>query len=134
MYTGIFFTYLYNVLFLTAFLFCKPEAVPFLFRDVTAEHQRMFNMIKASNLNWIAVLPPHIAGMYHIKNIFEPIIYDIIIIVYTLFSDTPKSKYVVKHDESPGRSISKYDLAAFLVDCLRQSEHCQKVCGIATVP
>ncbi|XP_031825624.1 flavin reductase (NADPH) [Nomia melanderi] len=93
---------------LSAFLYYKPEAVPAIFKDLNADHQRMFDLLKGSKLNWIAVLPPHIA-------------------------DAPSSKYVVKYDESPGRAISKHDLGAFLIDSLQQSEHYQKVCGIATV-
>nr|XP_012226571.1 PREDICTED: flavin reductase (NADPH) [Linepithema humile]XP_012226572.1 PREDICTED: flavin reductase (NADPH) [Linepithema humile] len=93
---------------LSAFLFYKPEAVPAIFKDVTADHQRMFDIIKASDLKWVAILPPHIA-------------------------DTPKSKYTVKFDSSPGRAISKQDLGAFLVECLKNPEYYQKICGIATV-
>ncbi|XP_033324315.1 flavin reductase (NADPH) [Megalopta genalis] len=92
---------------LSAFLFYKPEAVPAIFKDLNADHQRMFDLLKASEFQWIAVLPPHIA-------------------------DAPSSKYVIKHDESPGRAISKYDLGAFLVESLQKAEHYQKVCGIAT--
>lgn len=92
---------------LSAFLFYKPEAVPAMFKDLNADHQRMLDIIKSSDLTWIAILPPHIA-------------------------DSPRSKYTVKYDESPGRVISKYDLGAFLVDSLSQPEHHRKVCGIAT--
>lgn len=92
---------------LSAFLFYKPDAVPAIFKDLNADHQRMFDMIKTSGLKWVAILPPHIA-------------------------DTPKSKYTVKFDSSPGRAISKHDLGAFLVKCLSNPEYYQKVCGIAT--
>ncbi|KOX70420.1 Flavin reductase (NADPH) [Melipona quadrifasciata] len=93
---------------LSAFLFYKPEAVPSMFKDLNADHQRMFDLLKESKLKWIAILPPHIA-------------------------DVQNSKYVIKHDESPGRAISKHDLGAFLVESLQQPEHYQKVCGIANV-
>lgn len=93
---------------LSAFLFYKPEAVPAIFKDLNADHQRMLDILKESQLKWVAVLPPHIA-------------------------DKPNTKYVVKHDESPGRAISKHDLGAFLVESLQQPEHYQKVCGIANV-
>ncbi|KOC64684.1 Flavin reductase (NADPH) [Habropoda laboriosa] len=93
---------------LSAFLFYKPEAVPAIFKDLNADHQRMFDLLKESQLKWIAILPPHIA-------------------------DVPSSKYIVKHDESPGRAISKHDLGAFLVESLQQAEHYQKVCGITNV-
>ncbi|KYN03097.1 PREDICTED: flavin reductase (NADPH) [Cyphomyrmex costatus] len=93
---------------LSAFLFLKLEAVPAIFRSVTEDHQRMFNLIKSSGLKWVAILPPHIA-------------------------ETPKSKYNVTFDSSPGRVISKHDLGAFLVECLENPDYYQKVCGIATV-
>jgi hypothetical protein len=50
--------------FFPAFLFYKPEAVPTVFKDVTMDHQRMFDMIKTSGLKWVAILPPQIAGSY----------------------------------------------------------------------
>ena len=56
-----------NFLFLTAFLFYKPEAVPSIFKDLNADHQRMFDLLKESKLKWIAILPPHIAGIYYAK-------------------------------------------------------------------
>lgn len=92
---------------LSAFLFYEPEKVPAIFKDLNADHQRMFDAIKESGLKWIAVLPPHIG-------------------------DSPSGKYNIEHDKSPGRGVSKYDLGSFLVDSLEQSEHYQKVCGIAT--
>lgn len=46
----------------SAFLFLKFEAVPAIFKDLTADHQRMFDIIKSSGLKWVAILPPHIAG------------------------------------------------------------------------
>lgn len=93
---------------LSAFLFLKPDAVPAIFRDLTADHQRMLNIVKSSGLKWVAILPPHIA-------------------------DTPKSKHTVTFDSSPGRAISKPDLGAFLVECLKNPDYYQKICGIATV-
>ncbi|KYN38690.1 Flavin reductase [Trachymyrmex septentrionalis] len=93
---------------LSAFLFLKLEAVPAIFKGVTEDHQRMFDLIKSSGLKWVAILPPHIA-------------------------ETPKSKYTVTFDSSPGRVISKYDLGAFLVECLENPDYYQKICGIATV-
>ncbi|XP_033191725.1 flavin reductase (NADPH) [Bombus vosnesenskii] len=93
---------------LSAFLFYKPEAVPNIFKDVNADHQRMFDLLKESKLKWIAILPPH-------------------------FTNVQRSKYVVKHDESPGRTISIYDLGDFLIESLQQPEHYQKVCGIANI-
>ncbi|OXU25206.1 hypothetical protein TSAR_007619 [Trichomalopsis sarcophagae] len=92
---------------LSAFLFYEPEKVPAIFKDLNADHQRMFDLLKESELKWVAVFPPHIA-------------------------ESPSTEYVIKHDESPGRIVSKYDLGEFLVKSLDQPEHHQKVCGIAT--
>ncbi|EFA07011.1 flavin reductase (NADPH) [Tribolium castaneum] len=92
---------------LSAFLFYEPEKVPPMFKDLNADHQRQFDALKESSLKYIAILPPHIA-------------------------DQPGSDYEVKHDASPGRAISKYDLGRFLVDSLSQPEHYGKVCGICT--
>ncbi|XP_066587211.1 flavin reductase (NADPH) [Prorops nasuta] len=92
---------------LSGFLFYQPEKVPTIFKSLNEDHQRMYDALKESGLKYIAVFPPHIA-------------------------DAPSTKYIVKHDESAGRAISKHDLGAFLVECLDQSEHYQKICGIAT--
>lgn len=94
---------------LSAFLFYKPGTVPAIFKDLNEDHERQFNIVKGSGLKWVSVLPPHIA-------------------------DAPSSKLTIKYDESPGRAISKYDLGAFLIDCLDQPEHYHKVCGIANTP
>ncbi|XP_051159444.1 flavin reductase (NADPH) [Leptopilina boulardi] len=93
---------------LSAFLFYDPEKVPTIFKDLTEDHRRMYNLIKESGLKWISVFPPHIAEERH-------------------------SNVTVKYDESPGRTISKYYLAEFLVDCLDNPEHYQRVCGITSV-
>ncbi|CAB0029070.1 unnamed protein product [Trichogramma brassicae] len=93
---------------LSAFLFYEPGKVPVIFKNVNDDHQRMFDLVKACSLKWIAVLPPHIA-------------------------DAPSSEYKTQYDSSPGRAISKHDLGAFLVKSLDQSEHYQKIMGIATV-
>lgn len=47
---------------LSAFLFYEPEKVPKMFVDVNADHQRMYDALKASSLKYVAVFPPHIAG------------------------------------------------------------------------
>lgn len=92
----------------SSFLFFEPEKVPVIFRDLNEDHQRMFDLVKESGLTWICVLPPHIA-------------------------EERSSNVTIKHDESPGRVVSKYALAAFLVDCLDNPEHHQRVCGISTL-
>lgn len=95
---------------LSAFLFYEPNKVPKIFHDINADHQRMYDILKASDVNWIAVFPPHIGAR-------------------------PPTGYITKHGESTGiREISKYDLGKFFVDCLFQPEHYQKVIGIASNP
>uniref|UniRef100_A0A6M2DFR1 Putative flavin reductase nadph nasonia vitripennis n=1 Tax=Xenopsylla cheopis TaxID=163159 RepID=A0A6M2DFR1_XENCH len=93
---------------LSAFLFYEADKVPKMFVDLNADHQRMLDVLKNSGLQYIAVLPPHIA-------------------------EEPRADYKVEYDKSPGRSISKYDLADFLLLCLNKEEHFGKVCGLATI-
>jgi len=38
------------------------EKVTPLLRDLTQDHLRMLDALKASDRDWIAVCPPHIAG------------------------------------------------------------------------
>ncbi|KAG8257362.1 hypothetical protein J6590_052231 [Homalodisca vitripennis] len=95
---------------LSAFLFRKPEEVPPMFHEVNADHMRMFNEMKASDLQWIAVYAPHIA-------------------------DEPPTGYITKHDEPPNhRIISKYDLGQFFLDSVSMPEHYQKIVGLASNP
>ncbi|KAF2897758.1 hypothetical protein ILUMI_08421 [Ignelater luminosus] len=92
---------------LSAFLFYEPDKVPPMFKDLNADHQRQFDALKESGLKYIAVLPPHIA-------------------------DQPGAQYEIKYDGLPAKVVSKHDLGRFLIDCLTQPEHYEKVCGIAT--
>lgn len=91
---------------MSSFLLRPVSEVPAMFHRLNDEHQRMLDITKASDLEYIAILPPHIA-------------------------DEPSSEYTVVHDEAPGRLVSKYDLAKFIVDSLDQKEHYSQVCGIA---
>ncbi|XP_065372174.1 flavin reductase (NADPH) [Calliphora vicina] len=91
---------------MSSFLLRPLSEVPAMFHRLNEEHQRMLDLTKASDLEYIAILPPHIA-------------------------DEPSTAYTVLHDEAPGRLVSKYDLAKFIVDSLEQPEHYGKVCGIA---
>lgn len=91
-------------------MFFEPDKVPAMFININAEHNRMLNILKESDLQWIAVNSPHIA-------------------------DQPPTGYITKHGASTGyRVISKYDLGKFFVDCLSMPEHYQKVVGIASNP
>ncbi|XP_053945303.1 flavin reductase (NADPH) [Anastrepha ludens] len=91
---------------MSSFLFRPLAEVPGVFHKLNEEHKRMLDLTKASGLDYVAVLPPHIA-------------------------DEAPTDYTVLHDEAPGRAISKYDLAKFIVDSLEQEEHIGKVCGVA---
>lgn len=93
---------------LSSFLFWEPEKVPKQFEHLNDEHKKMLEITKASGLDYIAVLPPHIAN-------------------------EPSSEHKILHDQSPGRIIAKPDLAKFFVDALELPEHYCKVCGIAKV-
>lgn len=50
---------------LSAFLFYEEDKVPQMFRDITEEHRRQFKLVKESGLKYVAVLPPHIAGIVY---------------------------------------------------------------------
>lgn len=91
---------------MSSFLFRKPSEVPPQFENINNEHKRMLEITKNSGLDFVCVLPPHIAN-------------------------EPTNEVVVLHDSSPGRMVSKWSLGKFMVDCLEQPEHYGKVCGIA---
>lgn len=93
---------------LSSFLFWEPEKLPAQFINLNDEHKTMLDTIKASGLEFIAILPPHIAN-------------------------EPSSEHQILHDKSPGRIIAKPDLAKFFVDSLELAEHYGHVCGIAKV-
>ncbi|CAG0879361.1 unnamed protein product [Darwinula stevensoni] len=92
---------------ISAFLFWERSKVPSVFQALTEDHDRMLQYLKASNREWIAVLPPHIAD--------EP---------------GTNGKYQVEHGKGPGRVISKWDLGEFLVQSLSADEHIHQECGI----
>lgn len=93
---------------LSSFLFWDEDKVPKQFEHLNAEHKRMLDILKNTTLDYIAVFPPHIAN-------------------------EPSSEHKILHDQSPGRVISKYDLAKFFIESLDQPEHYGKKCGIAKV-
>ena len=93
---------------LSSFLFWEPEKVPKQFVHLNKEHQAMLDITKESGLDFVAILPPHIAN-------------------------EPSGEHTILHDKSPGRVISKLDLAKFFVESLDLPEHWRKVCGIAKV-
>ncbi|XP_036149051.1 flavin reductase (NADPH)-like [Monomorium pharaonis] len=81
-------------------------AVPVIFQDVVDEHRRMLDIIKSSGLKWVAICPPVIA-------------------------EISKKEYTIAFDSIPGSVISKYDLGAFLVECLEKPDYYQKIIGIS---
>ncbi|EAT32942.1 AAEL014821-PB [Aedes aegypti] len=85
--------------------------VPKMFTELNADHKRMLDVLKASDLEYRAILPPHIA-------------------------DEPSTEYVIAYDKSPGltRSISKLDLGKFLIEALFEDQHAGKVIGMCTKP
>lgn len=92
---------------ISAFLFMERTQVPAIFLPVTEDHERMLNVLKASDVEWVAVCPPHI-------------------------EDKPATgKYKVGVECNPGRRISKHDLAEFLFKCLSVKEYVAHRVGVA---
>ncbi|KAF7280196.1 hypothetical protein GWI33_006301 [Rhynchophorus ferrugineus] len=94
---------------LSAFLFFDIDSgrVPDKMKDITAEHQRMYDLLKASSLKYVAVFSPHIA-------------------------DEPATGYLVENEKYISRKVSKYDLAEFMVDSLDLTLHHRTFVGIAS--
>ncbi|KAL1110280.1 hypothetical protein AAG570_008357 [Ranatra chinensis] len=92
---------------LSAFLFYPPESVPERFRNIDDDHRLMLKILKESDLEWIAVLPPHI-------------------------TDNEKGVLIVSKDVHPGpRVISKYDLGQFLLDAVSSPQYYKCIVGVA---
>lgn len=47
---------------MSSFLLMQPEMVPKVFTELNADHKRMLDLITSSDLEYRAVLPPHIAS------------------------------------------------------------------------
>ncbi|CAK1583963.1 unnamed protein product [Parnassius mnemosyne] len=96
---------------MSAFLFYEPDKVPEKFVPLNDDHKRMYEALKESGLNWVAVFPPHI-------------------------SEDPSREIIVEINpqKSPGRAISKWDLGAFMVDALFESKYYKSVIGLCNVP
>ncbi|CAN8002068.1 unnamed protein product, partial [Ixodes hexagonus] len=91
---------------ISSFLFWERAKVPKNYVPVTEDHDRMFQALKASDKEWVAVFPPHIAD--------EP----------------ARGNYKLVNDAAVGRMISKYDLADILVKVLTMDEHIGHSVGI----
>lgn len=54
---------------MSSFLFMQPEMVPKVFKDLNDDHKRMLDVITSSDLEYRAVLPPHIASEFRTKSL-----------------------------------------------------------------
>ncbi|XP_011563383.3 flavin reductase (NADPH) [Plutella xylostella] len=95
---------------MSTFLLFEPSKLPERFKNVNDDHKRMHDALKECGLNWIAVLPPHIAD--------EP---------------SAEITVVVNPDKGPGRSISKLDLASFMIDCLSEPKYYKNTVALCNV-
>ncbi|KAK7160850.1 hypothetical protein R3I93_008500 [Phoxinus phoxinus] len=92
---------------MSAFLLWDRARVPPRLVPVTEDHDRMYTVLKQSGLDYIAVMPPHIAD------------------------DKPLTeKYTATENMLKGRVISKHDLGHFFVKCLSTSEWDGKTVGV----
>ncbi|XP_072248184.1 flavin reductase (NADPH) [Leuresthes tenuis] len=92
---------------MSAFLLWDRSKVPPRLLPVTEDHERMHNVLKTSGLDYVAVMPPHIAG------------------------DLPLTEsYMATENMLKGRAISKHDLGHFFVKCLSTSEWDGKTVGV----
>ncbi|KAM4566675.1 flavin reductase (NADPH) [Odontesthes bonariensis] len=92
---------------MSAFLLWDRSKVPPRLLPVTEDHDRMHNVLKSSGLDYVAVMPPHIAG------------------------DLPLTEsYMATENMLKGRAISKHDLGHFFVKCLSTSEWDGKTVGV----
>ncbi|XP_034723915.1 flavin reductase (NADPH) [Etheostoma cragini] len=92
---------------MSAFLLWDRAKVPPRMIDVTEDHDRMYEVLKTSGLDYVAVMPPHIAD------------------------DLPLTEsYLAAESMLKGRAISKHDLGHFFVKCLSTSEWDRKAVGV----
>ncbi|XP_070826569.1 flavin reductase (NADPH) [Chaetodon trifascialis] len=93
---------------MSAFLLWDRSKIPPRMIPVTEDHDRMYTVLKTSGLDYVAVMPPHIAD------------------------DLPLTEsYVVTENMLKGRAISKHDLGHFFVSCLSTSEWDGKSMGVS---
>ncbi|XP_029965137.1 flavin reductase (NADPH) [Salarias fasciatus] len=92
---------------MSAFLLWDRAKVPPRLIPVTEDHERMYDLLKASELDYVAVMPPHIGG------------------------DLPRTEsYAVAENMLRGRAISTHDLGHFFVRCLSTTEWDGKTVGL----
>ncbi|XP_030255698.1 flavin reductase (NADPH) [Sparus aurata] len=92
---------------MSAFLLWDRSKVPARMVPVTEDHDRMYTVLKTSGLDYVAVMPPHIAD------------------------DLPLTEnYMAAENMLKGRAISKHDLGHFFVKCLSTTEWDGKPVGV----
>ncbi|XP_043536881.1 flavin reductase (NADPH) [Chiloscyllium plagiosum] len=85
---------------MSTFLLWDKAKIPPRLLDVTKDHQTMYEVLKNSGLDYVAVFPPHIDN------------------------DQPLTEaYTVSVNARGGRVISKHDLGHFFLKCLTTSEY-----------
>ncbi|XP_078287042.1 flavin reductase (NADPH) [Rhinoraja longicauda] len=85
---------------MSTFLLWDEAKIPPRLLDVTKDHQRMYEVLKNSGLDYVAVFPPHIDDKLPLTE-----------------------NYTVAVGERGGRVISKHDLGHFFLRCLTTSEY-----------
>lgn len=113
---------------------------------VTEDHDRMYTVLKTSGLDYVAVMPPHIAGQSEVEtksfipNSFNFGLGSILLLFYCLMfsvsvwppvDDLPLTEnYMAAENMLKGRAISKHDLGHFFVKCLSTTEWDGKPVGV----
>ncbi|KAK5869153.1 hypothetical protein PBY51_010106 [Eleginops maclovinus] len=92
---------------MSAFLLWDRSKVPPRMVPVTEDHERMHTVLKSSGLEYVAVMPPHIADELPLTE-----------------------SYMTQENMLKGRVISKHDLGHFFVKCLSTSEWDGKAVGL----
>ncbi|XP_041035221.1 flavin reductase (NADPH) [Carcharodon carcharias] len=85
---------------MSTFLLWDEAKIPPRLLDLTKDHQRMYEVLKKSGLDYVAVFPPHIADEHPLTG-----------------------TYTISVNEKGGRVISKHDLGHFFLKCLTTSEY-----------
>uniref|UniRef100_H3BE35 Biliverdin reductase B n=1 Tax=Latimeria chalumnae TaxID=7897 RepID=H3BE35_LATCH len=97
---------------MSTFLLWDRSKVPVTLVPITEDHERMYHVLKESRLDYVAVLPPHVAEI----------------------DDQPLTEnYTVTINKMGTRVISKYDLGHFFVKCLSTSEYDGKTVCVSGV-
>ncbi|MBN3326024.1 BLVRB reductase, partial [Atractosteus spatula] len=92
---------------MSAFLLGDRGRVPPPLVPITEDHDRMHRLLKESGLDYVAVMPPHIADNHPLTE-----------------------RYTVTENMLKGKVISKYDLGHFFVHCLSTTEWDRKTVGL----